>query len=56
MEHYGKGLINSKTTERASRKKEKLNIVGQRSLSETRLMETGVLVFQVGGFRFVAVR
>ena len=56
MERFGKGLKISKKTERASQKKEKLNIVGQRSLSETRLMETGVLVLQVGGSQFVAVR
>ena len=57
MEQYGKGLKTSKNTERASQKKKKLNIVvEQRSLPETRMMETGVLVFQVGGSQFVAVR
>ena len=57
MEQYGKGLKTSKNTERASQKKKKLNIVvEQRSLPETRMMETGVLVLQVGGSQFVAVR
>ena len=57
MEQYGKGLKTSKKTERASQKKKKLNIVvEQRSLPETRMMETGDLVLQVGGSQFVAVR
>ena len=57
MEQYGKGLKTSKKTKSASQKKKKVNIVvGQRSLPETKMMETGVLVFQVGGFQFVTVR
>ena len=57
MQQYGKGLKSSKKTKSASQKKKKVNIVvGQRSLPETKMMETGVLVFQVGGFQFVTVR
>ena len=57
MEQYGKGLKTSKKTERASQKKKKVNIVvGQRSLPELRLLETGVLVLQVGGSQFVGAR
>ena len=57
MEQYGKGLKTSKKTERASQKKKKLNIVvGQRSLPELRMQETGVLVFQVGGSQFAGAR